>query len=102
MASTGQPSSSFSSFQLIVNAQADYANQTGIDLSKSPFTEKIKLLNSPEAILGLLKEREKTFKVYPDMSRRLISCISSAVVVLHGLSGILSDAVSPVSQSVTY
>ena len=101
MSSTGQPSSS-SYYRLIVDAQADYANQTGIDLSKSLFTEKIKLLNSPQAIVELLKEREKTFKGHPSMNRRLIGCIGSAVAVLHGLSGILSDAVSRVSQSVTY
>jgi hypothetical protein len=96
MSSTGQVTSS-SNFQLIVNALADYAKLTGIDLTKNPFAEKIELSNSPKAILELLQEREKAFKEYRDMNRRLISRLSPAVEVLHVLSGILGDAVSMVS-----
>jgi hypothetical protein len=96
MSSTGQLTSS-SNFQLIVNALADYAKLTGIDLTKNPFAEKIELSNSPKAILELLQERQKAFKEYRDMNRRLITCLSPAVEVLHVLSGILGDAVSMVS-----
>ena len=69
MSSTDQAASSstpscLSNFQLIINAVADYAKQTGIDLAKNPFAEKIELSNSPEAILELLQEREKAFKEY--------------------------------------
>ena len=96
MSSTGQVISS-SNFQLIVEAFADYAKLTGIDLTKNPFAEKIELSNSPEAILELLQNREKAFKEYRDVNRRLITCLSPAVKVLHALSGILGGAVSLVS-----
>jgi hypothetical protein len=96
MSLTGQVTSS-SSFQLIVEALADYAELTGIDLTKNPFAEKIQLSNSPEAILELLQEREKAFKEYRDVDRRLISCLSPAVEVLHALSGILGEALNLVS-----
>jgi hypothetical protein len=98
MSSTGQATSNF---QSIINvALADYAKQTGIDLTENTFAEKIELSNSPEAILELLQEREKAFKEYREGNRRLISCISPAVKVLHAFSGILGEAVSLVS--ITY
>jgi hypothetical protein len=100
MSSTGQATSSPPNFQLIINALAEYANLTGIDLTKNPFAEKIKRSNSPEAILELLEEREKAFKEYREGNRRLISCLSPGVKVLHAFSGIAGEAVSLVS--VTY
>ena len=101
MSSTGQPTSSFSTFQLIINAAlADYTKQTGIDLTKTPFAETIELSNFPEAIVELLQEREKAFKEYREVDRTLIGCLSPAVKVLHDFSGILGEAVSLVS--ITY
>jgi hypothetical protein len=97
MSSAGQPSSS-SNFQLIVVALGDYARQTGIDLTKNPFAEKIQDSKSPEAILELLKETEKKFKSHLDVHRKLINCLTPAVKVLHAFSGILSQGVSLVSR----
>ena len=99
MSSIGQPSPSSSNFQLIVDALADYAKQTGIDLIKNPFVKKIQQSNSPEAILELLKEREKTFKSYREVNRRLINYLTPAVKVLQALSGILGEAVTLVSHN---
>jgi hypothetical protein len=99
MSSTGQATPS-PNFQLIINALADYAKLTGIDLTKNPFAEKIELSISPEAILELLQEREKSFKEYRNGNRRLISCLSPAVKVVQSFSGILGEAVSLVN--VTY
>ena len=98
MSSTGHVSSS-PNFQVIINALADYANQTGIDLTKNPFAEKIELSNSPEAILGLLQEREEAFREYRERDRRLISSLRPAVNVLQAFSGILGEAVSLVSAT---
>ena len=94
MSSTRQATSSPSNFQLVINALADYANLTGIDLTKNTFAEKIDFSNSPEAILELLQEREKAFKEYREMNRGLINCLSPAVKVLHSFSRILGEAVS--------
>jgi fungal STAND N-terminal Goodbye domain len=100
MSSTEQATSSTSNFQLIIDALADYAKITGIDLSNNPFASMIEHSNSPEAILQLLQERERAFKEYRDGDRRLISCLNPVVNVLQAFSGILGDAVSLVS--VTY
>jgi hypothetical protein len=97
LSSTGQATSSTSNIQLIVNALADYARITGIDLSKISFASTLKQSNSPEAILQLLEGREKAFKEYRDGSRRLIRCLSPVVTVLQAFSGILGEAVSLVS-----
>jgi hypothetical protein len=57
MSLTGQATSSTSSFQLIVDALADYAKDTGIGLSKNPFAAALEQSNSPEALLQLLQDR---------------------------------------------
>ena len=92
--STGQPTSNV---QLIVNALADYAKTTGIDLSKSSFAIALVQSNSFEAILELLEGREKAFKEYRDGNRRLIKCLSPAMKVIQAFSGILGEAASLVS-----
>ena|SRR5579863_1469481 len=84
--------------QLIIDALADYANQTEIDLSQNPFAQKLKQSDTPGAILELLQEREKAFKEYRNGNRRLISCLNPTVRVLHLFSGIIGEAVSPVSH----
>ena len=90
--------SSTSNIQLITNALADYAKITGVDLSNNPFAAAIEQSNSPEAILGLLQEREKAFKEYRDNNRRLINCLSPAVKVIQAFSGLLGEAVTLVSN----
>jgi hypothetical protein len=94
MSSTGHTISNLQS--LVDAALHDYANLTGIDLFQNPFVEKLQQSNSPDAILELLQEREKTFKEYRNENRRLIRCLSPAVRVLHAFSGILGEAVSVV------
>ena len=87
-----------SNFQLIVDALADYAEKTGIDLCNSPFAETLQLSKSSDDILQLLQEREMAFKEYRNRNRRLITCLSPAVKVLHAFSGTLGEAVSLVSH----
>jgi hypothetical protein len=84
--------------KLIINALADYAKETGIDLSKNPFAAKLEQSRSPEDILQLLEEREKAFKEYREENRRLTNFLNPAVKVLHGFSGILSEAAGLVSR----
>jgi hypothetical protein len=99
MSFTSQSTPPTSNIQLIIDALADYAKITGIDLSKNPFVSLLEQSNSSEAILELLQEREKAFKEYRDENRRLISCLSPAVKVLQGLSGILGEVVNMVSHT---
>ena len=97
LSSTGQPISPTPNVQLIIDALADYAKITGIDLSKSSFASTLEQSNSLEAILKLFEGREKAFKEYRDDNRRLINCLSPAVKVLQAFSGILGEAASLVS-----
>ena len=99
MPPTGQATSSTDNVKLIIDVLADYANETGIDLSKNPFATKLEQSRSLDAILQLLEEREKAFKEYRDGKRRLINCLNPAVKVLHRFSGILSEAVGQVSRT---
>ena len=96
MSSTGQASTS--NFQLIIDALADYAKITGVDLSTNPFAATLEQSNSPDAILQLLQGREKAFQEYRNGNRRLIKCLSPAVKILQAFSGILGEAVSLVSH----
>jgi hypothetical protein len=101
MSSTGQATSSTSSnsnIQLITDALADYTKITGVDLSKNPFAAAIEQWTSPDAILELLQEREKSFKEYRDNNRRLINCLTPPVRVIQTFSGILGEAVTLVSH----
>src|SRR5882762_6739684 len=99
MSSTVQAASSTSNIQLITDALADYAKETGIDLSKNPFAAAIDGVNSPRAILELLQEREKAFKGYRERNRTLINCLTPAVNIIQAFSGILGEAVSLVSPT---
>ena len=99
MSLTGQATPSTDNVKLIIDVLADYAKETGIDLSKNSFAAKLEQSRSPDAILQLLEEREKAFKEYRDGKRRLINCLNPAVKVLHKFSGILSEAVGLVSHT---
>ena len=98
MSSTGKATSPFENVKLIINALADYAKETGVDLSKNPFAAKLEQLMSPEDILQVLEEREKEFKEYREGNRRLTNFLNPAVKVLHGFSGVLSEAAGLVSR----
>ena len=94
MSSVGQAtSSSTSNSQLIIDALADYTKITGIDLSKNPFAAELELSNSPQAILHLLQERMKAFKVDQDGIQRLIDCLGSTVSILPAFSRVLGEVV---------
>ena len=99
MSSTGHTTNSHSNLQLIIDALADYAAQTGTDLSQNPFAEKIQKSNTPDYILELLQEREKAFRDYRDANWRLMNCLSPAVRVLHAFSGLLGEAVGLVNNT---
>jgi hypothetical protein len=88
---------SSSNFQVIAKALADYAEQTGLDLTKNPFADKLQNCNSAEAISELLQDRAKAFKEYRDGNRKLINCLNPLVHFFHTFSGILGEslAVSP-------
>jgi len=87
-----------SNSQLVINALGDYANLTGVDLSKNPFAENLQLFNTLDGILELFQEREKAFKEYREGNRRLIKSISPVVRVLHVFSDFLGEATSLVSH----
>ena len=99
MSSTGQTTSSASNVQVIVDALADYAKITGIDLSESSVVATLEQSNSAEAILQLLQGRETAFKEYRGGNRRLIGYLSPVVRILQAFSGILGETVNLVGHS---
>ena len=99
MSSTRQPTTSSSSnVRLIIDALAEYAEITGIDLSNDPFAAALEQSTSPETILQLLQVRERAFNEYREGDQRLIRYLSPAVKVLQAFSGIIGEAVSLMSQ----
>jgi hypothetical protein len=90
---------SSSNFQLVTKALADYAEQTGIDLTENPFADKLQRCESAEDISALLQDRAKAFKEYRDGNRKLINCLSPVVQFLHTFSGTLGEALVLVSPS---
>jgi len=100
MSPTGQATSPTSNFQFIIDAAlTDYTKVTGTDLSRTPFAIAIQQSSSPEAILQLLHEREKSFEEYREGNRNLINCLTPAVKIFQALSGILGEAVNLVSRA---
>lgn len=97
MSLSGQATLSTENIKLIINALANYAKATGVDLSKNPFATNLKQFESPDDILQLLEERQKVFREYRDENRKLINCLRLIVIVFHRFSGILGKAVSLVS-----
>ena len=79
---------------MFVDALADYARRTGIDLSTHPFADKLEQSDSLEAIRQLLQEWEKEFKKSGNRNRRLIEYVTPWVEVLNTISGSLGEALS--------
>jgi hypothetical protein len=96
MLSTTQISSS--NHRLILDTLDDYARQTGIDLTKNPFTYQFQNCVSPRAILDLLEGRAMAFKEYRDGNWKLIKWLNPIVQVLYGLVGVLGPATSLVCR----
>jgi hypothetical protein len=85
---------SSSNFQLVTKALAEYVEQTGLDLTKNPFIDKLQNCNSAEAISELLQDRAKAFKEYRDGNRKLINCLNPLVQFLSTFSGILGESLA--------
>ena len=88
-----------SNFQLITDALYNYTKQTGIDLANHPSADRFDLLDSPDAFLRVIQERETAFRKHREKNRTLIRCLSPAVQILHAFSCIIGEAVSPVSHT---
>jgi len=89
-----------SNYQAIIDASINYADQTGIELSNSPFANKLQLSDSPDAILELLHDRERSFKGYLEGNRKLINCLTPVVHILHTFCYILGESVSVMRSTV--
>ena len=95
MSSTVIPSSNFQS--IFDAALADYLDQTGVDLTRNSFAEKLQNCQSADDILDLLQDKANQFKEYRSGNYDLINCLKPVVQVLHASSGVLGGVASPVS-----
>ncbi len=90
-------------FQSILDAAFDsYAKQTGIDLTKHPFADKLQNCRSSSDVLQILSERELAFKDHRDQYRNLIDRVRPVVQVIHAFSAVLSGASRPVSSGTVF
>ena len=87
-----------SHFRLILDALDDYAKETGIDLTKNPFSTNLQGCNSPDDILQLIRDKAKAFKEFREGNRRLINWLKPVVKVVHAFSGTLGQGISTVSR----
>ncbi|KAH9978509.1 hypothetical protein BJV74DRAFT_136199 [Russula compacta] len=92
MFSTTVSPSNFKSF--FDAALADYLKQTGVDLIKYPFAERLQNCHSVDDVLELFQDKSKEFKDYRDGNSKLINCLNPAVKVIHVLSDLLGEAAS--------
>jgi fungal STAND N-terminal Goodbye domain len=90
-------STTSSNFPLIVDALADYAKETGIDLTQLPFSNQVQNCDSANAIFQLLQDKSNQFRAYWDKHRKLINCLNPVVQFLHGVSDTLGEALVIVS-----
>ena len=98
MSSTAASTSS-SNFQLIAKALSDYVEQTGIDLTRDPFADKLQNCDSADSIFQLLQDRANRFKTYREEHRKLINCLNPVLQFLHVFSGTLGESLILVSSS---
>ena len=87
-----------STFQLVLDAFDDYAKQVGVDLAKHPLADKIRGCDSPDAVLELLEDKARAFKVYREGNSDLVGWLRPIVRVIHAFSGVLGAAVSLVGS----
>jgi hypothetical protein len=88
---------SSSNFQLIFDAAlADYLDQTGVDLTKDSFAEKLQNCQSADAVFELLQDKAKQFKDYRNGNRKLINYLEPVVQVLYAFSSVLGGVTSSV------
>ena len=87
------------SFQSILDtALAEYHEQIGIELDKHPFSHELRGRDSPDDVLKLLEDKANTFKAYRDGNRKLINWLNPVVQVIHTLSGVLGQVVTPTRE----
>jgi len=89
-----------SNYQLIIDASINFADQTGIELSNNPFANELQLSDSPDAILELLHDRERSFKGSLEGNRKLINCLTPVIHILHTFCYILGESVSVMKSTV--
>jgi hypothetical protein len=67
-------------------ALANYEKQTGKDLSKHPFADKLRGCDSADSVLHLFQEQAQAFDEYRNGDRNLMKWLSQTVHLLHALA----------------
>jgi hypothetical protein len=79
-------------------ALTEYAKQTGIDLTKCSFADKLHNCGSPDAVIQLLEEHTRNFNIFRDRGSKHVKWLRPLVQVVYLVSGVcghISDIVSP-------
>jgi translation elongation factor EF-1beta len=67
-------------------ALANYEKQTGKDLSKHPFADKLRGCDSADSVLHLFQEQAQAFDEYRNGDRNLMKWLNQTVHLLHALT----------------
>jgi hypothetical protein len=98
MSSCSHPNISFLQFEAIFDASLkEYAQKTGMDLAVHPLATILEVCDSPEAVLGVLREQAHTFDEYRygDGKVELMRRLKPTVDIVFGLStsGIFGEGI---------
>ena len=88
-------STSNSNYDLIFeNALKAYKKKTGKQLTSSPLLRRLEICNSPDTVLGALREQIPGFDQSGTHDDRLMNWLNPTVNVLLDFSGTIGGAVS--------
>jgi STAND-like protein len=82
-----RPSGSSRLRELFEAALVEYEQQTGIDLAKHPFADRLQDCNSVEDITVLLREQAQDFKKFREKDK-VLKPLKKVLTVLHLLSSV--------------
>ncbi|KAH9052278.1 hypothetical protein EDB87DRAFT_533535 [Lactarius vividus] len=84
---TSMTPASAQSFQSVFGAAlANYEKQTGKDLSKHPFADKLGSCDSADSVLHLFQEQAQAFDEFRNGDRELMKRLGQTVHILHVLA----------------
>src|SRR6266446_9027088 len=73
---------------LFEDALKAYKQQTGIELAKHPFAERLQGCSSVEGVAVVLRDQAQEFKEFREKSDKIMKPIEKVLTVLHKLSSV--------------
>jgi hypothetical protein len=96
MSSSPHPNVSFPRFEDIFDVSLkEYSQKTGMDLAVHPLATTLEDCDSPEAVLGILRQQAHAFDEYRNGDRKveLMRRLKPTVDIVFGLSGVFGEGI---------